>query len=257
MLSILVITNHYEQFVFISDTLKQALPHTTKILLCSPSETALCDAMKNTNQSFDIVFLDYGEEEPHQALLHTAIERNIPIIMIGEKVVEAVKAFEIKALDFILKPISKTRLLSSVVSWLASSQELNPLTQNKLHCVDEQLHSSTDQQENTLSSKDVLVIKETNRIRFLDYKDIQFVRAAGNYIEIQLDDGHKILHRETMKSVEKKLPSKLFTRIHKSTIVKFELIKELRPTKSGDFDVILKTGDTFTLTRTHKSRLPI
>ncbi|XOV77887.1 MAG: LytR/AlgR family response regulator transcription factor [Aestuariibacter sp.] len=101
-----------------------------------------------------------------------------------------------------------------------------------------------------------LVLKDSSRIRILRHEEIDIINAAGNYIEISKPCGTKLLHRASLKNIQAKLPRERFCRIHKSTIVRLDLIEELRPIHAGDYEVKLKNGNKLVLTRRFKNEFP-
>ncbi len=86
-----------------------------------------------------------------------------------------------------------------------------------------------------------LVVKSIGRVFFLKVDEIDWIEAAGNYVKLHVGrDGHLI--RETMNGIETKLDPDKFLRIHRSTVVNIDRIKELHPLFSGDYAVILRNG---------------
>ena len=83
--------------------------------------------------------------------------------------------------------------------------------------------------------------------------EIDWIEAAGNYLKLHIGrEAHMI--RETMNSIEAKLDPDKFLRIHRSTIVNIDRIKELHPMFSGDYSVILKNGAELSLSRNYRDR---
>jgi two-component system LytT family response regulator len=98
------------------------------------------------------------------------------------------------------------------------------------------------------------VVKSAGRIFFLKIDEIDWIEAAGNYLKLHVGrDAHLI--RETMNSIEAKLDPDKFRRIHRSTVVNIDRIKELHPMFSGDYAVILRNGAELTLSRNYRERL--
>ena len=98
---------------------------------------------------------------------------------------------------------------------------------------------------------DRLVIKAGGRVLFLKTSEVDYVEAAGNYLNLHVGkDSHLI--RETMQNLEAKLDPEQFLRIHRSTIVNIERIKEFQPWFGGEYVVILRDGKRLTLSRTYR-----
>jgi len=99
-----------------------------------------------------------------------------------------------------------------------------------------------------------LAVKTDGRVFLLKTDDIEWVEAADNYVNLHMAEA-SYLHRETMASMEKNLPSAKFIRINRSAIVNIDQIKEMQPLFHGDQIVILRNGAKLTLSRNYRSRL--
>jgi two-component system LytT family response regulator len=99
-------------------------------------------------------------------------------------------------------------------------------------------------------------VRSEGRIRFVRVHDIDCIAGARNYAELRI--GRKVhLLRETLESLEARLPYKKFVRVSKSAIVNVERIMELRPKSHGDLIVVLKDGTRLTVTRTYRARVQL
>src|SRR5947209_10080161 len=99
-----------------------------------------------------------------------------------------------------------------------------------------------------------LVIKAGGRIFFLKMEEIDWIEAAGNYLRLHAGtETH--LPRETMNALEGRIDPARFLRIHRSTIVNIEHIREIRPLSHGDYVVLLRDGTELTLSRTYRQRV--
>lgn len=103
----------------------------------------------------------------------------------------------------------------------------------------------------TLLATDRLVIRTDGRILFLSISDIEWVQAAGNYVELHLN-GKTVLTRETLSRVQERLPADRFLRIHRSVIVNMDRIVEMEPGYHGDYVVTLRSGAKVTLSRGYR-----
>jgi two-component system LytT family response regulator len=100
-----------------------------------------------------------------------------------------------------------------------------------------------------------VTIKSAGRIYFIRTEDIDWVEAASNYLKLHVGSETHLL-RETMNNLEARLDPKRFWRIHRSTIVNVERIKELQPLFHGDYAVMLCDGTQLTLSRTYRQHMP-
>jgi len=99
-----------------------------------------------------------------------------------------------------------------------------------------------------------LVIRSAGRIFFLRVEEIDWLEAADNYVRIHVGrESHLI--RETLQAVESRLDSSKFLRIHRSTVVNFDRVKEVQPLFHGDYIVKLRNGTELTLSRNYREKL--
>jgi hypothetical protein len=104
------------------------------------------------------------------------------------------------------------------------------------------------------TNPDRLLVKKIGKEFILKISDIDWIEASGNYMNITISDRIYPL-RETMTNLEKKLDSSQFIRIHRSTIVNLDRIKEIQPLDSGDFNVLLTDGKTLKLSRRYRDKV--
>ena len=167
----------------------------------------------------------------------------------------ALPAFEIHALDYLLKPFSAQRFRSA----LAYARE--HLAQRRATTIGKQILDllpavPTPQPAAPAGPPDRLVIKSSGRIYFVKVADIDWCEAAGNYIQINV--GAQVhLIRETMNRLEAQLQGRSFARIHRSTIVNVDRIQELRSSFGGEHVVLLRNGQRLTLSRGYRDALQV
>ena len=99
-----------------------------------------------------------------------------------------------------------------------------------------------------------LVLKSGGRVYFLRVEEIDWIEAAGNYLRLQAGKECHLM-RESMNSIEQRLDPIRFIRIHRSTIINMERVRELRPLFHGDYEVTLQSGARVTLSRSYRDRL--
>ena len=103
-------------------------------------------------------------------------------------------------------------------------------------------------------SADRLVVKSAGRVVFVRVQDIDWIEAAGNYLRLHIGKEEHLL-RESMNALEARLDPGRFARIHRSTIVNLERIRELQPAFHGDYLVVLQDGSELTLSRNYREKL--
>jgi two-component system LytT family response regulator len=199
----------------------------------------------------DLVFLDVQMPEMNGFdVLKTLEENKIPAIVFTTAYDKyAIQAFEFHALDYLLKPFSRERFRRAVRH---AREQLENSRQSG--SIDERLVSLL---ENLKAKKylERIVVKSSGRVFFIKTDEIDWIEAAGNYLKLHVGrDAHLI--RETMQSIEAKLDPEKFFRIHRSTLVQIDRIKELHPLFGGDYAVILRNGTELSLSRNYRDRLP-
>jgi two-component system LytT family response regulator len=160
----------------------------------------------------------------------------------------AVRAFEVHAFDYLLKPFDRERFETSLLRVRAQiERQKNGNYDQRILALLEELKAETKYLER-------LVIKAEGRVFFLDTEDIYWIEAEGNYVRVH--NGKKsYLLRETVSSLESQLDPKKFLRIHRSAIVKIDRIQELQPWFHGEYRVILHNGTQLTLSRNYRENL--
>ncbi|MEM1183163.1 MAG: LytTR family DNA-binding domain-containing protein [Acidobacteriota bacterium] len=163
----------------------------------------------------------------------------------------ALKAFDVHAVDYLLKPFDRERFQQAVAR-ARSEVERRELGDMRGHIQALLEHVS----ERRPKPPQRLVIKSSGRVVFLKVDDIDWIDAAGNYVKLHAG-GESHLLRETMSRLEDRLDSSKFIRIHRSTIVNIECIKELQQQFHGDYLVVLKSGQRLTLSRSYREKIQL
>jgi two-component system LytT family response regulator len=154
----------------------------------------------------------------------------------------AMKAFEVHALDYLLKPIGKERLSEALDH--ARRQLQHPsetLFQRRVLDLLRDLESRQHAPQR-------IVIKADGEIVCLKPGEIDWAESAGNYVCLHVGGNTHIL-RETITSLESRLGAQQFLRVHRSTLVNVDRIKTLRPSLYGDYAILLRDGTKLTLSR--------
>ncbi len=160
----------------------------------------------------------------------------------------ALKAFEVHALDYLLKPFDRDRFERALERVRAQLRYSTPAALNR------RLVSLLESFRPAQKTQDRLVIRSGGRVFFLKVEEIDWVEGEGNYVRIHVG---KLSHlvREKMSDLESRLDDARFLRIHKSTIVNTEQIKEIQPLFNGAHVVLLRDGTRLTWSRGYRSRL--
>jgi two-component system LytT family response regulator len=160
----------------------------------------------------------------------------------------ALKAFEVHALDYLLKPFDRARFekaLSHAREQLRRSSAV--VSDSRLTALLEDLRAGTKKPER-------LVFKQNGRVIFIRTESIDWVEADGNYVRVRAGEEAHYL-RETLGSLESQLPPGKFMRISRSVVVNLDRVKELQPLFYGDYSVILRDGSKLNMSRNYRDRL--
>jgi two-component system, LytTR family, response regulator len=163
----------------------------------------------------------------------------------------ALRAFEVHALDYLLKPVNEERFDTALarVRWAMSHAADNGLVQ-RVRSVAADLPMVTSPSMGP--AVDRLPIKIDGRIIIIRVADIDWIEADRDYVSVNVG-GKTWLMRETIAAMELRLALSGFVRIHRSTIVNAERVRELRPQEKGEYTVVLNDGTELKLTRHYRT----
>jgi two-component system LytT family response regulator len=167
----------------------------------------------------------------------------------------AVQAFDVEALDFLIKPYKKERFLNAFNRALKliefnKEAEFNSKIKNLITFLNN--HEENRGLEN-IKYLDKVVLKLGSRYHFVDIVDIKYITSSAYYAEIFTHNNEKHVYRISMTDFIKKLPPEMFVRINRSTIINHKVIKEVVSEGQGDYSVIMNDDCAFQLTKNYKS----
>jgi two-component system, LytTR family, response regulator len=170
----------------------------------------------------------------------------------------ALKAFDVHAVDYLLKPFTDERFRESLER---AKQQVRQGRISELSWKLLSLIQGYAPNESTVPAQSAgsgylerLAIKSGGRVTLLRVDEIEWIDAQGDYVRIHVGKGWHLL-RETMKNLEVRLDPSRFVRIHRSTIVNLEKVKELQPFFRGEYVVVLQNGTTLKLSRGYRAHL--
>lgn len=161
----------------------------------------------------------------------------------------AVKAFELQALDYLLKPFDRERFRQSLERTRAALQQADAAD------VEERVRRLLASLPGRPAALAQLLVKESERTVIVPTEEIQRLAAADNYVEV-FTPAKKYLVRETLTSLASQLDPERFLRVHRSQVVRVDFIREIRSGFHGDFQLVLKDGTELNLSRRFKALLP-
>jgi two-component system LytT family response regulator len=159
----------------------------------------------------------------------------------------AVQAFEVQALDYVLKPFDRTRIDTALARVRARMREGTDDLQEKLRALVAQVRVEPEPLQR-------LMVKSAGRITFLRVDEIDWIEAADNYVRVHSGKERHLI-RETMSHLEAQLDRRRFVRVHRSAIVNIDAIAEIRSLFHGDYGIRLRTGTELPLGRSYRERL--
>jgi two-component system LytT family response regulator len=171
-----------------------------------------------------------------------------PVIFVTAYDEYALKAFEVHALDYLLKPFGRDRFQQTL------QHARSHVERRRAGDLGRKLLALVNDIKPEPPRLERLVVKSGGRVFFLRTDEIDWIEAAGNYVRLHLG-GESHLFRETMNHMEARLDSRQFVRIHRSRIVNTDRVKELQPWFNGEHVVILQNGTRLTLSRGYRDKL--
>jgi two-component system, LytTR family, response regulator len=197
----------------------------------------------------DILFLDVQMPELDGFEVVRALDQSRPLIIFTSAYDEyALRAFDVHAFDYLLKPFDRKRFRESLQR--AKAQ----LMRDRAELPDNRLLALFEQMSGNRKMPERVAIRNNGRVVFMKVDEIDWVEASDNYVCLHCGKDTHIL-RETMSQLEIRLDPARFLRVHRSTIVNLDRIKELQPWFRGDYRVILRDGTELTLTKSHREKL--
>ncbi len=206
----------------------------------------------------DLLFLDVQmpEMDGFEVLSRVPAERMPMVVFVTAYDQHALRAFEVHALDYLLKSYSDERFEAALrrAKEQIRQKKVNEISQRLVALLDSQRQEKAQTPAELGAYLTRLVVKSGGRIFFLKTAEIDWFEAADYYVYLHVG-GKSHLLRETMNGLEKQLDPRKFQRIHRSTIVNLDRIKELQSHVRGDYTVILQDGTQLKLSRSHRPKL--
>ena len=200
----------------------------------------------------DLVFLDIQMPEINGfEVIEKIGPENMPVVIFVTAYDQyALRAFEAQALDYLLKPFDDDRFEQALerARSLIKQRKVGALSAQLAALVSDQPAIETKEEPPETDYLERVMVKGRGSIYFIKVADIDWIEAAGDYVS--LHTGKKThLIRETMTGMVKKLDPKRFVRVHRSSIVRVDHVKEIKPYFHGDYIILLHDGTELKLSR--------
>ncbi len=173
----------------------------------------------------------------------------------------AIRAFQADALDYLMKPVEESRLADTLdrvrqrLSEKRGQAEVEKLKEVLAEVApDTAAEMEADESSDPLGAnrfEKLINIKDRGQIFRVDVDTIEMIEAAGDYMVINTGDNSLVL-RETMKDLEKRLDPRRFQRVHRSTIVNLDLVKQVKPHTNGECFLVLESGAQVKVSRSYR-----
>jgi two-component system, LytTR family, response regulator len=198
----------------------------------------------------DLVFLDVQMPSMNGFEVIDAVgsEKMPLVIFVTAYDQHALKAFQVRALDYLLKPFDRERFQEAL------QRARTYIQRDETGDIGRRLLALVKDLRRDQPKTDRLVVKSGGRLFFLRTDEIDWIEAAGNYVRLHVGPVSHLL-RETMNAIESRLDPEKFFRIHRSRIVNMERIQEMQPWLNGEYAVLLRTGTRLTLSRGYREKL--
>ena len=192
----------------------------------------------------DLVFLDVQmpEMDGFAVLAQLGADEVPEIIFVTAFDEYALKAFDVHAVDYLLKPFDQERFA------VALDRARDRLARNDERQEIGGLLTTLGRSSAPLQR---ILVKDDGRITVVAVDEIDWIQAADNYARIHTGRGAFLL-RETMRSLEERLDPSVFVRVHRSSIVNLTRVRELHPLFGGEYTIVLTSGDRLTLSRGYR-----
>jgi len=229
-----------------------------RLLLERDAEVAAISEAKNGREAVeairgnrpDVVFLDVQMPEMggFEVVQEVGAERMPAVVFVTAHDRYAIQAFEINAIDYLLKPVTEERFGKAMARVKARLEARPPDDASR------QILSLLETIASPARAVKRLAVRSAGKTVFVDVQDIDWIEAAENYVQLHVGRAEHLLH-VTMNALEKSLDRDLFLRIHRSVIVNVKRIRELQPVMHGEYVITLANGVRVQSSRMYHERL--
>ncbi len=198
----------------------------------------------------DLVFLDVQmpEMDGFAVVAEVGAERMPAVVFVTAHDRYAIQAFEINAIDYLLKPVTEERFRQALVRAKAR------LNSRPADDANRQILSLLETIASPLRYLKRLAVRSAGKTVFVDVEDVDWIEAAENYVQLHAGRAGHLIH-VTMNTLEKSLDPEVFVRIHRSVIVNVKRIKELQPALHGEYVITLGNGVRLQSGRLYNAKL--
>lgn len=228
------------------DIIKNYLKKDERIKLIAECSNGF-EGIKTVNtQKPDLIFLDIQMPKLNGFEMLELLEHSPKIIFTTAFDQYALKAFEVNAVDYLLKPFSENRFIEAVNKAVNQSALKNESKK--------EIEKIRSHIESEIEYIDRVIVKHNQKIIIIPIEKINYFEAQDDYVMVHSSEG-KFLKQKTMKFFEEHLAPKEFVRIHRSSIVRIDRIKEIELFEKDSYRVVLKDGTRLPVSRSGYTKL--
>ncbi|HEY1203059.1 MAG: LytTR family DNA-binding domain-containing protein [Bryobacteraceae bacterium] len=198
----------------------------------------------------DLVFLDVQmpEMDGFAVAAEVGAERMPAVVFVTAHDRYAIQAFEINAIDYLLKPVTEERFRQALARAKAR------LNSRPVDDASRQILSLLETIASPRQYLKRLAVRSAGKTVFVDVEDVDWIEAAENYVQLHAGRAGHLIH-VTMNTLEKSLDPEMFVRVHRSVIVNVKRIKELQPALHGEYAITLANGVRLQSGRMYNAKL--
>ena len=169
----------------------------------------------------------------------------------------AIRAFEANAVNYLMKPVDEDKLADTVarvrerLAQQKSAEEADKLRGVLAEVAPDAVEGMAEDEDGTGRYEKLINVKDRGQIFRVDVDTIEHIEAAGDYMIISTGDNSLVL-RETMKDLERRLDPKIFQRVHRSTIVNLDQVRQVKPHTNGECFLVLDSGAEVKVSRSYR-----
>jgi len=169
----------------------------------------------------------------------------------------AIRAFEANAVNYLMKPVDEDKLADTIdrvrsrIAEKKSAEEAEKLKDVLAEVAPEAMDQMPTDEESVGRYEKLINVKDRGQIFRVDVESIEHIEAAGDYMCIYTGDNSLIL-RETMKDLERRLDPRVFQRVHRSTIVNLDQVRQVKPHTNGECFLVLDSGAEVKVSRSYR-----
>ena len=234
----------------------EAFPDVEVIDTCSNGREAI---RKIKTEKPDLVFLDIQMPGfDGFSVVKGVMEIEPPLFVFVTAYQEhAIRAFEANAVNYLMKPVDVDKLADTIervrqrMAEKKSAEEAEKLKNVLSEVAPDAVENMPEQDDSTNRYEKLINVKDRGQIFRIDVDSIEHIEAAGDYMCIRTADNSLIL-RETMKDLERRLDPRVFQRVHRSTIVNLNQVRQVKPHTNGECFLVLDSGAQVKVSRSYR-----